>query len=146
MLRPATRIVIFGALVAAAGCTKQPPQVNPQVAARVWELTSDDPVVVQAAVDFLLSQDRKLVVPALMERVSDLNSLAVQRVIVQDTRDPAAPKRIYHPKKYCDLIAALLQQKTGQNFGYIYDGATDRQRLQVIAAWQTWWSKNREKY
>ena len=128
------------------GCGRSGTSVDPQVAARVWDLTSDEAVVVQAAVDFLVAQDAKLVVPALMERIDDLHELKVQRVILQDVRRGARPQRILHPKKYCDLVASLLQQKTGQSFGNLADGASDAQRLKTIAAWQQWWKQNQAKY
>jgi hypothetical protein len=94
----------------------------------------------------LLSQDRRLVVPALMENVAELHQLKVQSVVIQDFRDPAKPRQRYHPKKFCDLVALLLHCKTGKNFGYIYDGAKDVERVKTIARWQQWWSENRDKY
>jgi hypothetical protein len=127
------------------GC-KGEGKVKPYVAQRVWDLTGDDAVTVQAAIDFLLNQNPKYVVPALMEKLDDMNPLAVQNVLIQDMRDPAAPVRRYQPKKYCDLIAALLHHVTGISHGNIYNGAGDTQRIKTIAAWQTWWSANQQYY
>lgn len=128
-----------------AGCSREPAE-DPGISQRVWQLSSEDPMVVQAAVDFLLSQDQKLVVPSLMTRVSEMKLLAVPRVMIQDVRKPAKPLKIYHPKKTCDLIALLLSIKTGQSFGNIYDGATDANRLKTIGSWQNWWNANKQRY
>jgi len=137
-------------LVEIGGCKGRKEGLKPAIATRVWQLTSSDPVEVQAAIDFLLSQDKRDVVPALMAHIDDLHPLHVQRVVVQDLRDAAAPVRRYRPKKFCDLLAALLHHVTGENFGYIYDGeeggVTDADRLETIALWQKWWSENWRRY
>jgi len=137
--------MLITALAQLAGC-KRTPTVDPAIAERVWELTSEDPAVVQAAVDFLLAQNPKIVVPALMQNIDDLHVLKVKSVIVQDLRRTGTPRRRYRPKKFCDLLAALLHHTTGQSFGYIYDGASDLERVKTIAKWQDWWSENRQYY
>lgn len=127
------------------GC-KGDGKVNPYIAQRVWELTSEDPVTVQAAIDFLLNQKPRNVVPALMENLDDMHPLAVRKVLIQDMRNSAAPIRRYEPEKVCDLIAALLHHATGVSHGTIYNGASDTQRIKAIAAWQTWWNANKQYY
>ena len=132
-------------MTALPGC-KGPHRVDPVIAARVWELTSDDPITVQAALDFLLSQEPALVIPAIMENIDDLHPLTVKSVLIQDLRRPSRTPRRYHPQKFCDLLAALLFHITGHQNTYIYDGATDAQRLEAIAGWQKWWDENKKHY
>ena len=43
-------------------------------------------------------------------------------------------------------FTALLHHVTGISHGNIYNGAGDSQRIKTIAAWQTWWSANKQYY
>lgn len=45
-------------------------------------------------------------------------------------------KRFYGPQKVVDALAAILNQLTGQDFGFIYNGATDTERTKTVRAWR----------
>ena len=44
--------------------------------------------------------------------------------------------RHYGPEEVVDALAAILNQITGQHFGFIYNGATDAERTKTVRAWR----------
>jgi hypothetical protein len=44
--------------------------------------------------------------------------------------------RHYGPQVVVDALAAILNQVTGQSFGDIYNGATDKERTKTIQGWR----------
>ena len=44
--------------------------------------------------------------------------------------------RHYGPKQVVDALAAILNQVTGQHFGFIENGATDEERTRTIQGWR----------
>ena len=44
-------------------------------------------------------------------------------------------------KRVVDALAAILNQITGQDFGFIYNGATDAERTKAIQGWRDWLSR-----
>ena len=49
--------------------------------------------------------------------------------------------RHYGPEKVVDALAAILNQITGQHFGFIYNGATDAERTQTVRRWRDYLQK-----
>jgi hypothetical protein len=49
--------------------------------------------------------------------------------------------RHYGPEKVVDALAAILNQITGQDFGFIYNGATDSERTETIQGWRDFLKK-----
>ena len=49
--------------------------------------------------------------------------------------------RHYGPQKVVDALAAILNQITGQNFGFIYNGATDAERTKTVRGWRDFLQK-----
>lgn len=44
--------------------------------------------------------------------------------------------RHYGPKQVVDALAAILNQITGQDFGFIYNGGTNAERKETIDGWR----------
>jgi hypothetical protein len=42
----------------------------------------------------------------------------------------------YGPEKIVDALAAILNQITGRDFGFIYNGGTDEQRTTAVQGWR----------
>ncbi len=44
-----------------------------------------------------------------------------------------------------DAVAAILDQITGQHFGFIYNGATAAERATTVCGWREWLQKTPTK-
>ena len=76
-------------------------------------------------------------VPAIIERMDDSRSLPNPRISLRN-KSPQAFEgmRHYGPRKVVDALAAILNQITGQDFGFIFNGATDAERTKTVRAWR----------
>lgn len=62
-------------------------------------------------------------VPAIIERMDDERHLPDPRIsLTNKSPDAFEGKRFYGPQKVVDALAAILNQLTGQDFGFIYNG------------------------
>lgn len=76
-------------------------------------------------------------VPAIIERMDDRRSLPDPRISLKNKSTQAFEGlRHYSPQKVVDALAAILNQITGQNFGFIYNGATDAERTKTVRGWR----------
>ena len=73
-------------------------------------------------------------VPAIIKRMDDRRPLPV-RYIALENKSPQAFEAIrqYGPEQMVDALAALLNQLTGQDFEFIYNGASDDARAKAVA-------------
>jgi hypothetical protein len=76
-------------------------------------------------------------VPAIIERMDDRRSLPDPRISLKN-KSPQAFEglRHYSPQTVVDALAAILNQVTGRNFGFIYNGATDAERTKTVRGWR----------
>jgi hypothetical protein len=76
-------------------------------------------------------------VPATIRRMDDRRSLPVTRISLRN-KGPQAFEGIRHyaPQQVVDALAAILNHVTGQDFGLIYNGATDEERTKTIQGWR----------
>lgn len=76
-------------------------------------------------------------VPAIIGRMDDRRSLPDPRISLRN-KSPQAFEGIRHygPQQVVDALAAILNQITGQNFGFIYNGANDEERTKTIQGWR----------
>ena len=76
-------------------------------------------------------------VPATIQRMDDRRSLPDRRISLVN-KSPKAFEGIRHygPAQVVDALAAILNQVTGQHFGFIYNGATDEERTKTIQGWR----------
>jgi hypothetical protein len=81
-------------------------------------------------------------VPAIIERMDDRRSLPDPRISLKN-KSPQAFEglRHYGPQEVVDALAAILNQITGQNFGFIYNGATDAERTKTVRGWRDFLQK-----
>lgn len=76
-------------------------------------------------------------VPAIIRRMDDRRILPNPWISLRNKAPNAFEEtRIYGPRQVVDALAAILNQLTGQDFGFIYNGATDEQRTQTIQGWR----------
>jgi hypothetical protein len=76
-------------------------------------------------------------VPAIIERMDDMRSLPDRQISLKN-KSPEAFEgmRFYGPQKVVDALAAILNQITGKDFGFIYNGATDAERTKTVHGWR----------
>jgi len=81
-------------------------------------------------------------VPAIIKNMDDRRPLPV-RYIALENKSPQAFEAIrqYRPERVVDALAAILNQVTGQHFGFIYNGASDVERAKTVAAWREYLAK-----
>jgi hypothetical protein len=76
-------------------------------------------------------------VPAVIERLDDRRPLPDPRLSLRNPGFSAFEGlRHYSPQQVVDALAAILNQVTGQDFGFIYNGATDAARTETVQAWR----------
>ena len=76
-------------------------------------------------------------VPAIIRRMDDRRILPDPRISLRN-KSPHAFEGVRHygPQQVVDALAAPLKQLTGQDFGFIYNGATDEERTKAIRGWR----------
>jgi hypothetical protein len=78
-----------------------------------------------------------LAVPAIIERMDDRRKLPDPRISLRNkSPDAFEGMRHYGPEKTVDALAAILNQITGKDFGFIYNGATDAERDKTVRGWR----------
>jgi hypothetical protein len=81
-------------------------------------------------------------VPAIIKNMDDRRPLPA-RYIAFRNKSPQAFEAIrqYGPERVVDALAAILNQVTGQHFGFIYNGASDVERAKTVAGWREYLAK-----
>jgi hypothetical protein len=76
-------------------------------------------------------------VPAMIRRMDDRRSVPYPQISLRN-KSPQAFEGIRHfgPRQVVDALAAILNQVTGQDFGFIYNGATGEERAKAIQGWR----------
>jgi hypothetical protein len=76
-------------------------------------------------------------VPAIIERMDDRRNLPDRRISLRNkSPQPLEGIRHYGPEQVVDALAAILNQVTGQDFGFIFNGATDQERSKTVEGWR----------
>lgn len=76
-------------------------------------------------------------VPAMIGQMDDRRPLPDPHISFSNNYPEAFEEtRSYEPKVVVDALAAILSQITGQNFGLIYNGASEAQRKKTIQGWR----------
>lgn len=77
------------------------------------------------------------VVPAIIARMDDRRKLPDPQISLIN-KSPKAFEGIRHygPQEVVDALAAILNQLTGQHFGFIYNGATEAERTKTVRGWR----------
>jgi hypothetical protein len=81
-------------------------------------------------------------VPAIIKRMDDRRNLPDPRISLKNkSPDAFEGMRHYGPQSVVDALAAILNQITGRDFGFIYNGATDGERTRTIQGWRDFLKK-----
>jgi hypothetical protein len=76
-------------------------------------------------------------VPAIIGRMDDRRSLPDPRISLRNKSSQAFEGiRHYGPREVVDALAAILNQLTGQDFGFIENGGTSEERTKAIQGWR----------
>jgi hypothetical protein len=76
-------------------------------------------------------------VPAIVARMDDRRRLPDPRIaLTNKSPDAFEGRRFYGPQQVVDALAAILNQMTGQDFGFIYNGAGDDERARAVQSWR----------
>lgn len=78
-------------------------------------------------------------VPSMICQMDDRRELA-QKHISLENKNPKAWEayRHYSPKVVVDVLEAILNQITGQSFGFIENGGTEEERANTVRGWRTY--------
>ena len=75
-------------------------------------------------------------VPAIADLMDDRRPLGVAHIVLSNSPGAFEAQRIYGPKLVVDALAAILNQITGDDYGSIMDGASERQRRLAVNGWR----------
>jgi hypothetical protein len=78
-------------------------------------------------------------VPGIICQMDDRRELALKQISLEN-KNPDAWEAYshYNPELVVDVLDAILDQITGQNFGFIEDGGTDEERANTVRGWRTY--------
>jgi hypothetical protein len=81
-------------------------------------------------------------VPAIIAQMDDRRPLAVQQISLKN-RFPGAFESVRHygPELIVDGLDTILNQLTGQSFGFIGNGGSDEDRRRAVLGWRTYAAK-----
>ena len=82
-------------------------------------------------------------VPAIIQRMDDRRDLPDKHISLRNkSKDAWESMRHYIVEKVVDALDAILNQMTGESFGYIDtdkdESTTDAERAKVIQGWRDW--------
>jgi hypothetical protein len=77
-------------------------------------------------------------VPAIIMLMDDRRDLAVPSISLRNSPGHWEATRHYSPKKVVDAMAAILNQITGNSFGTIHNGGTERERTECVRGWRVY--------
>jgi hypothetical protein len=81
-------------------------------------------------------------VPAIIKRMDDRRKLPEPRISLRNkSPDAFEGMRHYGPEVVVDALAAILNQVTGQDFGFIYSGVTNAERTKTVTGWRDFLKK-----
>lgn len=75
-------------------------------------------------------------VPAMVRRLDDRRPLSGGLSLVNTRPGAFEGMRHYSPRQMVDALAAILNQITAQDFGFIYNGAPDSSRSATVRGWR----------
>jgi hypothetical protein len=81
-------------------------------------------------------------VPAMIMFMDDRRKLPIQHIALRNDGGFEAFRQ-YAPQVVVDALAALLNQTTGEIFGFIFNGASERERKEGVDAWRIYLYRTR---
>ena len=80
--------------------------------------------------------------PAIIERMDDRRKLPDPRISFRNRSQQAFESlRHYGPEEVVDALAAILNRVTGQDFGFIYNVANEKERSAAVRGWRDFLQK-----
>ena len=78
-------------------------------------------------------------VPYMVSHLKDLRPLPSKGMLLENHfKDAFEGSRRYSPETVHDALSAILNQITGQNFEFVFNGATKQERIKDTKEWITW--------
>ena len=76
-------------------------------------------------------------VPVIIRLMDDRRPLPNHAISLENkSPDAFEGVRHYGPEQVVDALAAILNQVTGESFGFIYNGASDDERAETVKSWR----------
>lgn len=113
---------------------------NDKNSARVKELIADMHIGTKANDAYIELEKMGFdAVPGIICQMDDRRELALKQISLEN-KNPDAWEAYshYNPELVVDVLDAILDQITGQNFGFIEDGGTEEKRANTVRAWRTY--------
>jgi hypothetical protein len=146
--------LVPSAVVAAPSCaparagqplvhTSEVKEIISQLAAlRESRLDEDRKLAAQQQLFARLERLGSTAIPAIIAQMDDRRPLAVQQISLEN-RFPGAFESVRHygPELIVDALDAILNQITGQSFGFIGNGGSDEDRRRAVIGWQSYAAK-----
>jgi hypothetical protein len=99
----------------------------------VHDARSQDPSVVQAAIDELVASGD----PAVELLIPYVDSALPVRA--EAYRFPSGGELDLRPRVLGELVMLVLERITGQTFGHVKEGMSEEERAAIARAWRRWW-------
>lgn len=84
-------------------------------------------------------------VPAMILLMDDRRELPKKAISLRNPPDHWEAIRHYGPETVTDAIAAILSQITGESFGFVYNGASERERREAVNGWRVYLSHREDR-
>lgn len=79
----------------------------------------------------------KKAVPSIIRLMDDRRPLPIKSIkFTNKSASSLEGVRHYSPELICDALSAILNQVTGENFGSIQNGGSERERVRTINGWR----------
>ena len=75
-------------------------------------------------------------VPSIIRFMDDRRVLPMQNITLENPPDFWEAVRFYSPDLVVDVLAAILNQITGESFGFINSGGSERERREAVKGWR----------
>jgi hypothetical protein len=86
-----------------------------------------------------LEQMGPVAIPSMIRLMNDRRPVPIQSIsLVNKSPDAFEGIRHYGPKVVVDAMAALLEQMTGEHFGIIVNGGSERERAATVHGWRVY--------
>ena len=99
----------------------------------------EDMLVASKAESAFVNLERlgKPAIPTIICQMDDRRELAIKSITFKNNFPNSTEKsRHYTPQVVTDVLAAILNQVAWNSFGYIFDGASEEERISVINGWR----------
>ena len=113
---------------------------NDKNSARVKELIADMHIGAKANDAYIELEKMGFdAVPGIICQMDDRRGLALKQISLEN-KNPDAWEAYshYNPELVVDVLDAILDQITGQNFGFIENGGTEEERANTVRGWRSY--------